>query len=104
MEDKKSLIPLKRSRDGEQSNRASSITGSSGRKLIVRKDKISEVDLGHKTTNSSQGSQQGLVIRPSEMLSSVKPVSVVFPGKFVIKNLTIENANIFFFKERHVII
>ncbi|KAG7029909.1 hypothetical protein SDJN02_08252, partial [Cucurbita argyrosperma subsp. argyrosperma] len=54
VEDKKSLIPLKRSRDGEQSNRASSITGSSGRKLIVRKDKISEVDLGHKTTNSSQ--------------------------------------------------
>ncbi|XP_022929591.1 histone-lysine N-methyltransferase SUVR4-like [Cucurbita moschata] len=86
VEDKKSLIPLKRSRDGEQSNRASSITGSSGRKLIVRKDKISEVDLGHKTTNSSQGSQQGLVIRPSEMLSSVKPVSVVFPDKKALTN------------------
>lgn len=82
MEDKKSLIPLKRSRDGEQQNRASFIIGSSGHKLVARKDKISEVDAGHKTTKSSNDSGRGLVIRSSDRMPSVKPVSVVYPGKF----------------------
>lgn len=83
MENKKSVTPLKRPREGEQQNWASFTIGSSGHKLVARKDKISEVDAGHKTTNSSQDSEQDLVIRSSERMTSVKPVSVVYPGKFV---------------------
>ncbi|XP_031736404.1 histone-lysine N-methyltransferase SUVR4 [Cucumis sativus] len=93
VEDKESLIPLKRPRDGEQQNRASFIIGSSGHKLVARKDKISEVHAGHKTTISSNDSEQGLVIRSSERMPSVKPVSVFYPDKIALTNAnTVSNS------------
>lgn len=75
-------MPLKkRPREVEQQIQASSIIGSSGHKLAVRKVKISEVDAGQETTKSAQ---QSLVIRPVEKLSSVKPISAVYPGNLFI--------------------
>lgn len=91
MDKKKSSVQLKRPHEGEQQNRASSTVGSSGHKLAVRKGKISAVDAGQGNTNLSQ---QCLNIRSSENLSSMKPVSVVYPGIFLI--FTIECANIMF--------
>ncbi|XP_022149816.1 histone-lysine N-methyltransferase SUVR4 isoform X2 [Momordica charantia] len=87
MDKKKSSVQLKRPHEGEQQNRASSTVGSSGHKLAVRKGKISAVDAGQGNTNLSQ---QCLNIRSSENLSSMKPVSVVYPDKKALTNGNME--------------
>lgn len=80
MHDQKSPISLKRPREGEQQNQALSTIGSSSHRSVVREDKTSEVNAGQETTKSTQ---HGIVIRPSENLSSVKPISAIHPGIYL---------------------
>ncbi|XP_023537142.1 histone-lysine N-methyltransferase SUVR4-like [Cucurbita pepo subsp. pepo] len=87
MHDQKSPISLKRPREGEQQNQALSTIGSSSHRSVVREDKMSEVNAGQETTKSTQ---HGIVIRPSENLSSVKPISAIHPDKNAFTNGNME--------------